>query len=167
MDRLSELCAINKSIQFEISVPILHQQTNTVLVVDQASYKLAELEISLDEVEWLARHEKITIIERVFAEKLEKDEYSRTRYSLLIPSSKTITDRPKKWTPLAVISFVGGFGICVMGVVMSISNVRVVGFDTHYGGGYGYHELTYQGALLIGGLVFVCGLFSMPKWWKK
>lgn len=170
LDQLIELCEVNQSVEFDVSVPIEGQENEIILVFDDREYALSELNITLHEIEWLQRLGKIALVHKLFLKSLNKHEFSRTTYSVFIPPDTDefyeLVNR-NEWRPITVISLIGGVLVCLMAVVMIVYNVSLSGYDTHYGGGYSYNTLTPYGALLIGVGVLSVGLFGMPRWWKK
>jgi hypothetical protein len=166
LEVLTRICEVNESVHFDISIPASINEGNGEICFEKVSYPLVELNLTLHEIERLERLEKISVLYRYLFKQLRQHEMSRTRYSLFVPTKTKVVSEllnDTKWKPLSIISLIGGILICAMAILMVANNANIVGYDTYYGGGYGYQTLTPMGALLIGIFVLWVGISTMPK----
>ncbi|MFT5802392.1 MAG: hypothetical protein ACI956_002210 [Nonlabens sp.] len=170
VEQLTELCRVNESVHFDISIPALTGEGTGDICFEDVTYSLSTLNLTLHEIEWLTRLEKISIVHKYLFKQLALNEISRTTYSLFVPTKSNIVyEAPMdyKWKPISIISLIGGVLISIMAIVIVANNTNIVGYDTHYGGGYGYHTLTPYGTLCIGIFVILIGVSTLPKKRKK
>lgn len=170
LEQLTELCKVNEYAHFDISIPVLTDEISGFLCFESKSYSLEELQLTLHDIEWLERHEKISIVRKFRFKELSQDEIARTSYSLFVPSKTEIfygSQSTGKWEPSTIIALFGGVIVCAIAILMFAQNASIVGYDTFYGGGYGYHTLTPPMMLFLGLIILFFGIFTIPKRKKK
>ncbi|NVK65880.1 MAG: hypothetical protein HWE22_14900 [Flavobacteriales bacterium] len=168
LEQLTELCRVNEYANFEISVPASTDDGPGILCFENKSYPLDELNLTLHDIERLERLDKISIVRKFRFKELSQNEISRTCYSLFVPTnSEIVYDSPssQKWRPVTFVALFGGTAMCIVSIIMFYTKTAIVGYDTHYGGGYGYHTLSAPGMLLIGLGILVFGLVMVP--WRR
>lgn len=168
VEQLAELCKVNECVNFEISVPALRDAGSAFLCFENRSYSLEELRLTLRDIERLEGLEKLFVTRKFRINELSQNEIARTCYSLFVPSKPEMEHSfspIKMWKPVTFVALLGGATMCIAAIVMFSTHTALVGYDTHYGGGYGYHALYPEGMLLIGLGVLVFGLTMVP--WKR
>lgn len=169
LDLITDLCEVHEYSQFEVSVTT---DADTVLFrIQDNVYTLNEMEITIEEIERLERHDQIAIVTLHRFKTLRKNEILRTTYSLFAPSKGPVIYSGRlnedKWKPLSIIAFFGALLAFVMAVFMLKHNVNIVGYDTFYGGGYGYQTLSVSGVIVLGVFFLFVGLGTMPRKKRK
>ncbi|MCJ8289669.1 MAG: hypothetical protein HRT58_03905 [Crocinitomicaceae bacterium] len=166
LEQLNELCRVNEYSHFDVSLPTLKEDIEGYLCFEHVSYSLEELQLTLHDIERLERLGKISIVHKFRFKELSQNEISRISYSIFVPSKTEVrygSPSEDKWKPMTIIALTGGLLICIMAILMVANNANIVGFDTTYGGGYGYHTLTPKATLCLGIFILLIGVFSMPK----
>lgn len=160
-DQLEELCRINEFANFDISVPANIEGGAGNLCFESKTYSLDELNLSLEDIEWLERLDMLSIVRKHRFKELSQNEISRTTYSLYVPTEITeVHTTPNFIGAVNYIALIGGILITALGAYMYIQNINLVGYDTYYGGGYGEETLTPQSALLIGVILILAGIIG-------
>lgn len=168
LEQLTELCRVNEYANFEISVPASIDEGHGFLCFENTRYPLEELNLTLHDIEWLERLEKISIVRKFRFKELSQNELSRTCYSLFVPTNSEIvyaSPSSQKWKPVTFVALLGGTAMCIASIIMFSTKTAIVGYDTYHGGGYDYHTLSAPGMLLIGLGILVFGLVMVP--WRR
>lgn len=122
--------------------------------------------MTLHEIERLERLGELGKVHSFRFKELKKNEISRTTYNIFA-SKKIEAYLPSldknKWTPLTIISLIGGLSACIGAILMFYHHVNIVGYDTYMSGGYSYETLTPPGVLLLGIFILIIGIIGIPK----
>ncbi|PHR26351.1 MAG: hypothetical protein COA38_15070 [Fluviicola sp.] len=167
LEQLTKLCEVNEFANFDVSIPVSTHEASGFISFENKTYSLEELRLTVHDIEWLERLEKISIVRKFRFKELSQNEIARTCYSLFVPSkSEVIYDSPssRKWRPVTFVALFGGTAMCIVAIIMFSTNTSITGYDTYYGGGYGYHTLTPAAMLFLGIIVFFFGMTLIP--WK-
>jgi hypothetical protein len=160
-NQISELCTANNTVEFDITVSI---ENEAYFILKEDRIPLSKLNLSILDIQHVLDFHKIVRIREYWLKELATDELYRHTYSLYITLEVDAPEREPKFLRFGhYIALCGGLMITLLGIYMEINQLNLVGYDTHFGGGYSYKRLTGPGIILIGAILLFMGISGLKR----
>lgn len=155
VERLRELCEAQGTIEFELSTPVLMENTESELIIKNKRFPLSKIGFEKDDIDRCETLGYIEKLKKVPLRKLDEDEFSRTRYRVYLFEKPKRLVRSKMSRTTNFLALGIGILVALVGVVMALVDLSFTGYLTSEFGYY-YDTLTPAGAIIAGlSLVFI------------
>lgn len=128
------------------------EESNEVVYLD-VNYKKTlakDIGVTINSLESLVRIEKLELIKTYKTKNLSKKIISRRTFSIEVNHKKVAPFESVTVWIFTHIALVSGLIILMIGIMLMISKVNLIGYDTNYGGGFSFKTITPSRMILIG-----------------